>query len=82
MRNLVPDGVHGSLHGHSIVRHAAAAVEESAISVPSHIELNPDVSLLKPSLRDRPGTLAAIRLRRGEAERIRTMLETGSPQPH
>ncbi len=91
------------------------------MSVPWHIELNPDVTvmtdgtscviggvvsvsfelhevefvwseepdlsldpagLLKLSLRDRPGTLAAIRLRRGEAERIRTMLETGSPRPH
>ena len=47
----------------------------------------PDLSidptgLLKLSLRNRPGTLAAIRLRRGEAERIRTMLETGGSRRH
>ena len=47
----------------------------------------PDLSidptgLLKLCLRNRPGTLAAIRLRRGEAERMRTMLETGGSRPH
>ena len=38
--------------------------------------------LLKLQLRDRPGTLAAIRLHRSEALQVRTMLESGGPLPH
>ena len=38
--------------------------------------------LLKVRLRDRPGTIAQIRLRRGEAQQVRTMLERGGPLPH
>jgi hypothetical protein len=38
--------------------------------------------LLNLRLRDRPGTLASIRMRRGEAQRVRTMLESGGPLPH
>jgi hypothetical protein len=33
-------------------------------------------------LRDHPGTLASIRMRRGEAQQVRTMLESGGPRPH
>lgn len=37
---------------------------------------------LKVALRDRPGTLASIRLNRFEAERIRLMLESGGTRPN
>lgn len=37
---------------------------------------------LKVALRDRPGTIAAIRLHRFEAERIRLMLEGGGTRPN
>jgi hypothetical protein len=38
--------------------------------------------LLKVRLRDRSGTIAQIRLRRGEAQQVRTMLERGGPLRH
>jgi hypothetical protein len=38
--------------------------------------------LLSLRLKDRPGTLAAIRLKRREAEQVRTMLEARGPVRH
>ncbi|MFZ4758107.1 MAG: hypothetical protein ACOYLX_08060 [Burkholderiaceae bacterium] len=38
--------------------------------------------LLKLQLKDRPGTLAAIRLKRGEAEQVRTILEARGSYLH
>ncbi len=38
--------------------------------------------LLTLRSRDRDGAIAQVRLRRGEAQRVRTMLERGGPLPH
>jgi hypothetical protein len=38
--------------------------------------------LLNLQLKDRPGTLASIRMKRHEALQVRTMLESGGPLPH
>lgn len=38
--------------------------------------------LLNLQLRDRPGTLASIRMHRSEALQVRTMLESGGPLRH
>jgi hypothetical protein len=38
--------------------------------------------MLELRLKDRPGTLAAVRLNRGEAVRLRLALESGSPTRH
>lgn len=48
---------------------------------------SPEVSLDPPGLlrvlqRDPRQTLASIRLRRGEAQRVRALLESGGPRPH
>ena len=46
-------------------------------------EPSPDPpGLLKVRLRDRPGAIAQIRLRRREAQQVRTILERGGPLPH
>lgn len=77
---VITDGTHCRIGGVVSVVFAIADVDfvwsetpDAALEPSGHLNLQ---------LKDRPGTLASIRMNRSEALQVRTMLETGSRLPH
>jgi hypothetical protein len=77
---VTTDGTHCRIGGVVSVVFAIADVDFVWSEAPE-ATLEPS-GQLNLQLKDRPGTLASIRMNRREALQVRTMLETGGRLPH
>jgi hypothetical protein len=78
--SVTTDGTHCRIGGVVSVMFEIAEVEFVWSERPD-ATLDPS-GLLQLRLKDRPGTLASIRMHRSEALRVRTMLESGGRPVH